>query len=161
MSIFLHLDNVEGSVTAAGYENWIEVSDVTFPGVSSNLNMQVGKTIDRYASRPSFAPLVLLKPLDKSSTPLFEAAHNGNVFPTAEIHYASTGNPLFTYAKIILSNASITHYSERASAHGSRPEEILRMAYSQIQRIYIPRGPENQQGSPLITGYDIEQAKSM
>jgi len=161
MSIYMQIPGVQGNVQAEGYQGWIELNDVDFSGVSNPIRMDVGKAVDRNAGRPSFGQVSLLKTQDGSSIKLYEAAHSNKVFPQAEIHYVTTGSQLFAFAKMKLSNVAVSHYSEKFDSDKSRPDEVVRLTYTQMERTTIPRDSQNQAGSPMISGFDLEQAKQL
>jgi type VI secretion system secreted protein Hcp len=160
MEIYMKIPNVQGHVTTQGYKDWIKVYDVEFGGVKNGAKMTVGKMSDRISTYPNFSQISLIKPMDKSSTKLFTAAHSAEVFPSLELHYVTTGKDPSAYSKIKLSDAIINHYSEYMSEEGY-PEELLTISYSKMERTYIPRAADNQAGSPMTVGYDLEQGKGM
>ncbi len=161
MSIYLHIPAIKGSVHNKGYEGWIALQDVEFNGLHNPIDMTVGSAIKRFSTRPSFGQLALIKALDDSSIHLFQAVHSAQVYPTLDIHYVTSGDEPVTYAKTTLTNAALTHYAERFSPTFDEPQEIIHMAYTQIQRAFIPRDSNNRTGSPMITGYDLETASAM
>jgi len=160
MEIYMKIPNVPGHVTTQGYKDWIKVYDVEFGGVKNGARMTVGKMCDRVSNYPRFSQISLLKPMDKSSTKLFTAAHSAEVFPSLELNYVTTGKDPSAYSKIKLSDVIISHYSEYMGEEGY-PEELLMISYSKIERTYIPREANNQPGSPMTVGYDLEQGQGM
>ena len=159
MAIYLNIPSTSGNVTTDGFKNWIEVSDIEFSGVSAPVKMHIGNSIDRNSSRPTFGEVTIIKNHDQSSNVLFDAAHSGRSFDQIEFNYASTGSESVVYSKLILSNAMVTHYADRHNheAQGT-PQEIVRFAYTKMQRTLTPRDASNKLGSPNSTGYDLEKA---
>jgi len=154
----MKVPGVKGGVNARGYENWIALADVEFAGVSSHVPMTIGEARDQFGGYPHFGQVSLLKEMDQASHHFFEAVHSRKVFDDVEIHYVTTGSPNEAYAKIHLKNAMITHFADRHSAISKHPLEAVQIAYTQIQRTFVPRDAKNNMQTPLITGYDLETA---
>ena len=162
MTIYLNIPGVEGTVSSENHRGYIEIYDADFLGVSTPITMITGRPTDRMNGSPSFGQIAILKKLDKSSYKLFEAVHSAKVYPSIELHYVTLiGGEQTTYAITKLTNAAFTHYSECFSSDTGVPEEHIRIAYTQIQRTYKPRSEIGGFQSPLITGYDLEQAKAL
>ncbi|MCK4869946.1 MAG: type VI secretion system tube protein Hcp [Gammaproteobacteria bacterium] len=159
MGIYLKVPGANGDVTTKGYEGWIELFDVDFGGITNPTKMRIGQSQSRMHTFPAFGQLTIIKQLDKSSVHFFEAAHSGKVFPQLDIHYVSTGNELFTYAKTTLKDASISHYADSFKGQGEMPEELIRLAYTHIERTFVPRDANNKPGSQLVWGYDLVTAQ--
>ncbi len=161
MAIYLKSSALKGSVTAKGFENCIECLDADFAGVSRPTSMSVGKSMDRYNTTPSFGEITLVKYMDKSSIAFFEYAHNTKVIPELEIHYVITGDTPQTYSKTILKNAIVSHYREYKHQHQKQPIELINIAYTEMERSYIARNPDNTMATPLSTGYNLERAEKL
>ena len=70
MPIYMKVDGVDGSVTAAGHEKWIELDSAQM-GVNRHVTEATGRGTNREASAPSVSEIVITKPLDCASTGLF------------------------------------------------------------------------------------------
>ncbi len=162
MAIYLKIPGTNGNVTTEGFKNWIEVADVEFNGVTAPVKMQIGNTIDHNSSRPKFGEVTIIKHQDQSSNVLFDAVHSGKSFDQVEFNYVSTGSESAVYSKLILSNVMVTHYADRHhhEAQGT-PQELVRFAYTKMQRTVVPRDAANKLGSPNSTGYDLEKATKL
>lgn len=162
MAIYLKVPNVSGNVTTKGFSGWTEVDDLEFAGVDAPAKMQVGQGVDRNVSRPTFGQVTILKQQDQSSIAFFDAAHSGENFSELEFDYVSSGSTPVTYGKLILKDAMVTHYSDRHNSEAKgTPRELIRFAYSQMQRTFTPRTSDNKLGSPSSTGYDIAKASKL
>jgi type VI protein secretion system component Hcp len=157
MAIYAKVEGVKGDVTTKGFEGFIELLGVESPVVSRSVRMDVGKNMDRGLGMPQFGRIKLLKAADSSSHKFFEAVHDGSVFPTVEIHHVMVSNTPLTYAKLILKNVAVDFYGDRATQNHHLIESI-RLAYSGIQRSFVPRDANNKPKTPIITGYDITKA---
>lgn len=161
MAIYMQIQGVKGEVTNSNFSGWIDLDNVHFLGITTPTNDIVGRGTSRAVTIPRFGEIAITKPVDSSSVPLFEAAHNGKTFSSVEIDFVTTGNPAFTYEKIKLTNVMVTHYSEQKSANDSRPLEFITLAYEEIEKTYIGRDAANNPQSPVKSGYNLPQAKSM
>jgi type VI secretion system Hcp family effector len=161
MTIYAKIAGISGDVTAEGYENWIPLLAVDFPGINRPVNITIGHRMGRYAHTPKFGEIVILKNVDRTSHFLFEATHTGKVIDQVEIDYVTSGDKPLGYSKIKLSNVAVTHSYETFDSELNKPIELIRLAYTKIEKTYIPRDATNSFESPLVTGYDLETAQSL
>ena len=161
MAIYLKASTLTGNVTTEGFQNWVEIYDLDGPTVSAPVQMKTGQASDRQGGTPNFEQISFLKPQDGSSTDFFNAVHSGRVFPSMEIDFVTTGTTPVIYAKLVLSKVAVTHYSQRHKGSAGKPQEIIRLAYTQVEHTVIPRDASNNLGSPETTGYDIEKASKL
>ncbi len=77
-----------------------------------------------------------------------------------DISYVMTGSPNFMFAKLTLKNVVVTHYSDMNSGTG-KPEELIRLAYTQMQRTFVPRDSTGAAGSQSVSGFDVETATKL
>lgn len=155
----MKIEGVAGDVSAKGYENWIALQAVDFPGVAHAVSNTTGSPHMRVTSKPQFADIVLHKTQDQASVFLFEHAHNANSIPTIEIDYVSTDKQLATYSKYILSNVIVSQYREMHT--GTELQERIKLSFTKIQKRVVQRDPKNQQNTQAVTGYDLEKAKAL
>jgi len=123
--------------------------------------MQVGKTSERTHNLPGFGKIVISKAMDKSSITLFQYAHSADVFKQAEIDYVATGSPDITYAKLLLKDVTVTHYSHAYEKGDQLPREMIILAYASMQKTFTPRNKDNSLGSPMTTGYNLDTASQI
>src|SRR5262249_13784472 len=126
MPIYMKFDGIDGSVTAAGHEKWIEVESCQL-GVHRNITSPTGRGTNREAAVPAVSEIVLTKHSDCASTPLFKAALWGEG-KKVKIDFCKTDKDKFeAYLQLELENTMVSSYS--ASGHGgdghSRPMESL------------------------------------
>ncbi len=160
MSIYCRINEIKGNVTAKGYEGNIDLIDVDFGGIKTSAKMKVGQKMDRMMSSPNFHQVTIIKRLDKSSISFFEHAHSGKVIPQVDILYVTTGDPNFTYSKTTLKEVLISAYNDWHDGE-NHPTELIRLAYTKIERTFTPRDQNNRPTSPLTTGYDLENAQQI
>ena len=161
MSLYVKFAGLTGSVTTTGFQGWSEVNEMEAGAVNVPVHNTVGKQSDRVQGHPTMGNVLLIKPMDNASIQLLGQAQTGQSFSTVEIDSVSTGNPPQAYHKLILSDATIAHYSRRHSGAGGKPLEYISLTYSKIQETYIPRNGANQAGNPMSTGYDLTKAQKM
>lgn len=154
--------NMKGNVTTKNYQDWIECLDCQFEGISNTINQDIGNDMDRVLNHPIFGKFLISKLLDTSSISFFEHAHTRKSITEIDIHYVNNSDPIFTYAKIHLKNALVNHYSDTSSLGiHAKPRELIILAYTSIEKTYIPQNPDNSPGSPIVSGFDLSQGQVM
>lgn len=161
MAIYLKHPSAKGNVSTKGYSGWIKLNDCDFAGVTNSSSNAVGKMQNRTPAAPKFGQITLSKPLDESSHCFFEAAHSGKPIDKLEIHYLTLGSNPAPFAKIILQNVVVNHYSENMTAASHQAQELIILTYSTIQRTFIPYDDSEKAKSPIATGYNLETAEKM
>jgi len=157
MSLYLQIPNVTGNVTTQGYQNWIQLSSITF-AASRSITQTVGKVSNRNTSQPNIQQINISKPIDNASNALLENVLNGASLGTLQIHACSTDKQLTPYIKYELSDAMVTQYHEITGEDGL-PQEQLTLSFTKLQRTYVPRNSAGQSQSPQIIGYNLETAE--
>ena len=153
MAIFLEIEDIDGSVTAAGHEDWIEVDSLQW-GVGRAIASGIGTAADRESSKPSISEISLSKMMDASSPLIFTEACVG-VSQLVTIHLCKTGEEdLETYMEYELTNCMISGYS--VSSGGDRPTETISLSFTQMVMTYTPSDSEGAGGDPIPAGYDME-----
>jgi len=162
MAIYMNFNgnNPQGNVTAAGYENWIEVDSMSF-GVGRSITMQAGAMANREASRPSISEVTVTKPLDASSGGLFKSSVTGDAGVKVEIHVVQTGaEKVEKYAVYTLEEVIISSYSISASAGGA-PSESISLSFAKIEADLTHADKTNKNTKNMKVGYDLTTAKPL
>lgn len=159
MSIFMKINGAVGSVSAEGYQGWVECDSLHFK-VNRHAHMPVGRPQERERSEAAFSELVIAKQQDGSSHLLFQYACTGRVFEKIELHVCSTDTLITPHSKYTLSNVVITHFEQFGSS-AELPSELLHFNYTKLECAYIARDATNTSQSPKITGYNLETAQLM
>jgi type VI secretion system secreted protein Hcp len=150
MPIYLSLDQIQGDVTAAGYEGQIELMSFSH-GLS-----HPPSTTDGVSGKLSVAEITVTKTTDRASPRLIEAAIIGRVFAKARITFASSGEgKLVAYLEVDLSNARVT--SVATSSGGDRPVEQLSLACEQIRWTFVDPGTRE----AVTFGWDLLNQKAL
>jgi type VI secretion system secreted protein Hcp len=138
---FMHVDGgslgtIDGEATAKGHEKWITVTgydaDATAPTAGGGSGGGVGKV--------QLQPIVITKPIDKSTPKLFEALVTGRDLPAVHIDFVrpdgSGGDEVFYSVKLEQVIVTGVHQSDAGKANGRTLEQIS----LDFQRIEITEG---------------------
>jgi type VI secretion system secreted protein Hcp len=162
MPIYMKIDGIDGSVTAAGHEKWIELDSAQM-GVNRHVTNPTGRGVNREASAPSVSEIVVTKPLDCASTGLFRLSLWGEG-KKVKIDFCKTDkDKIEPYLQLELENTLISSYS--ASGHGGgggvhdRPMESLSMNFTKITYATIQMDAAHKTGKPDRAMWDLAQAK--
>ena len=162
MAIYMNFNEKSpaGNVTAAGYEDWIEVDSMSF-GVGRSISMQAGAMANREASRPSISEVTITKPLDAASGGLFKASVTGDSGVKVEIHVVQTGaEKVEKYAVYKLEDVIMSSYSVSASAGGA-PQESISLSFAKIEAVLTHADKTNKNTKNMKVGYDLTTAKPL
>jgi type VI secretion system secreted protein Hcp len=156
MPIYMKYGSVNGSVTASGFEKWIELASFSW-GVGRNLSTPTGASADREASAPSVSDIAITKQTDISSFKLLEEALWGQG-QTVKISFTTTvQNKTDEYLGFELTNTMISAYAP--SSGGDRPTESLSLNFTKFQVKFKENDLSGAKlGGPATVGYDISTA---
>ncbi len=150
MPIYLSLDQIQGDVTAAGYEGQIELMSFSH-GLSHPQS-----TPDGVSGKLSVAEITVTKATDRASVRLIEAAVMAKVFAKAQIAFVSTDQAkLVAYLVVDVTNAGIS--SAAISSGGDRPVEQLSLACEQIRWTFVEPGARE----AVTFGWDLLNLKAL
>ena len=160
MAIYVKMGNIEGNVTAKGYEKHIEFLTAGF-GNTRHVSMSVGSGKEREVDRPQLQEIALVKEADRATPYLFHEACAGKAIDKVEINFVKTSNDATeTYMQYVLSNVLVSGYSA-AGGSDSDPTEQIILAYTKFELKYHPRKKDNTLDSAIPAGYDLDQAKKI
>jgi type VI secretion system secreted protein Hcp len=158
MPIYMKYDGIDGSVTAAGHEKWIELQSAQF-GVGRGITMPTGRGANREASAPSVSEVVVTKMTDASSPKLFGASLHGEGKKVTIDFCKTDEGQLETYLQLELENTLVSSFN--VSSGGDRPMESLSLNFLSVLFKHTPQKGENAPDSPETVGYDLATAKVM
>lgn len=159
MAIYMKVDGINGNVTAAGHEKWIEINSMSF-GIGRGINTpSAGRESNREASIASISEIQVSKIMDETTPLIFIEACIG-VAKKVEIHLCRTGDKIQSFMEYILNNVLISSYSVQASGDGD-PYESLSLNFDKIEMKYIPYDDQHKPGSPIPAGYDLVKAQKV
>jgi type VI secretion system secreted protein Hcp len=156
----MKVDGVDGAVTAAGHEKWIELQSCQL-GVGRHITNATGRGENREASAPSVSEIVVTKDHDVASTSLFKLALWGEG-KTVKIDFCKTDQDKFeNYLQLELENTLISNYSASGSGgdHHSRPMESLGLNFTKITYNTTLMDKANKTGKPDRAMWDLAQGK--
>jgi type VI secretion system secreted protein Hcp len=157
MAIYLHVEGLEGDVTAAGHEGWIECESFQW-GVGRGITTPTGSSQERESTAPSVSEVTILKNMDKCTPKLFEQSCVGTS-KLVKIDLVQTGEQLETYMAYELTDSLISGYSVNTS--GDRPSESVSFNFTKIEMKYTPYDNLHNPGSPIPAGYDVSLGKKV
>lgn len=158
MAIYLHVEGLEGDVTAAGHEGWIECDSMQC-GVGRNIVTHTGSSQERESSAPAVSDIIITKSMDKCTPKLFEQSCVGTS-KLVKIDLVQTGEQLDTYMSYELTASLISEYSVSSGAD-DRPIENVAFNFTKIEMKYTPYDNAHQPGSPIPAGYDVSAGKKI
>ena len=160
MGIYADFGQIEGSVTAKGFENHIEWDSFGF-SADRVISMKVGAGEERESDKPNIGQFTLTKKLDKSSPKMFLSAVVGKAIDKVEVKCVKTSSDSVEhYLSYILSDVLVSSYA--VSGHeADDPYESVFLAFNKIEMKYHPRKPDNSLDSALQSGYDVKIGKRL
>ena len=160
MPIYMKIDGVDGSVTAAGHEKWIELDSAQL-GVNRHVTSPTGRGANREAAVPAVSEIVVTKNLDCASTTLFKLSLWGEGKKTT-IDFCKTDKDQFEkYLSVELENTLISSYSVSGTGGDSneRPMEALALNFTKITYSTTAMDPANKTAKPDRGMWDLGQGK--
>ena len=160
MPIYMKYDGIDGSVTAAGHDKWIELESCQL-GIHRHITSPTGRGVNREAAAPTVSEIVVTKVQDCASTALFRATLWGEG-KKVKIDFCKTDKDKFEpYLQLELENALLSNYT--SSGHGgdghSRPMESLSLNFTKITQTTTHMDDKNKTGRPDRATWDLAQAK--
>jgi len=163
MPIYMKYDGVDGSVTAAGHEKWIELSSAQF-GVNRHITNPSGRGTNREAAVPSVSEIVVTKPTDCASTGLFRESLHGEG-KKVKIDFCKTDKDKFeAYMTVELENVMVSSYNVSGAGgtdttHG-RPMESLTLNFTKITYSTTAMDSANKTAKPDRASWDAATGKA-
>lgn len=163
MAFFVQFKNFKGSVTEQHHRGWVAFDSLNF-SVQNNIKVRPGHTDDRIANIPNLTDFVLTKKVDKSSPKLLESACNGSANEQVIIHVCNDASNT-AYLQYTLHHVMINYYDinglNSADSSSQSLIETLALNASKVEMKLIPFNAENKSESPIVTGYDITEARTL
>ncbi len=154
MAIYLKIDGIDGDVTAAGHENWVECDSMEW-NVNRSLSTKPGQGKDRESTTPVVGEITLTTKMDKTS-PLFFAESCVGQGKTAKIHMVQTSSAgIETYMEYTLTNTLISGYN--VMSNGDRPVEAISLNFTKVEMKYTSWNEQHQPEGSVPAGYDVAQ----
>jgi len=150
----MKIDSIAGGSQISGYEGWVELDSMSF-GVNRTIAMTVGTSSNPEATLPALSYVTVTKTMDKSSNHLFAAACGSKQsLGIVQIHICTNGPDYKPLVKYNFDNAMARGHHQAVSG-SSIPSEVFSIAYTKVTQTYVDNN------SPVITGYDLQTAKTV
>lgn len=155
MTIYMKVDGIDGSVTAKGFEKWIELSSFHF-STSRAISMEAGNAANRNHGRASVSEIVVTKMMEQSSFGLLQDALRGDKGKKVTIKIVEIGQDKYReYVSYELDDTLLSGYS--VSTGGDVPAETVTLSYSKITTSFTSADKNNKAGQPARVVYDLAQ----
>lgn len=124
---FMHVDGgtlgtIDGEATEKGHEKWITLDgydgDAAVPVVTS------GSGSGTAAGKVQLKPIVVTKPIDKSTPKLFEALVTGRHLPAVQIDFVRPGGEVFYSVKLKQVLVTDVHQFDLGKSDGQMLEQV-------------------------------------
>ena len=160
MPIYMKIDGVDGSVTAAGHEKWIEIESAQV-GTHRHVTNATGRGVNREASVPAVSEIVVTKSTDCASTGLFRLSLHGEG-KKVKIDFVKTDKDKFEpFLQLELENTLVSSFT--SSGHGgdsnARPMESLSINFTKITFNATTMDNKNATAKPDRASWDLAQGK--
>jgi type VI secretion system secreted protein Hcp len=154
-------DGIDGAVTAAGHEKWIELQSCQL-GVNRHINTPTGRGANREASAPTVSEIVVTKSQDCASTLLFRASLDGEG-KKVKIDFCKTDKDKFEpYLQVELENTMISSFTVSGAGGDThdRPMESLSLSFTSMQVSSTAMDASNKTGKPARAKWDAATGKA-
>lgn len=153
MTIYMQIDEITGSVTAKGFEKWIELNSFHF-STSRSISMEAGNLTNRSHGRASVSEIVVTKMMEQSSFGLLQDALRGDKGKKVTIKIVEVSQDKFReYVSYELEDTLLSGYS--ISTGGGVPSETVTLSYSKITTSFTSADKSNKAGQPARVVYDL------
>lgn len=158
MPIYMQYGSIQGEVTTASYEKWIELNSFQW-GVGRSVSMPMGGGVSkRESSDPMLSEITVTKDMDSTSTKFFAESTVGKMDTTVKLAQTRTkaGGETETFLLYTFSNCAVSGYS--TSSGGDRPSESLSINYTKLEMKYTSFDVKGT-AKPDVFTYDLETRK--
>jgi type VI secretion system secreted protein Hcp len=145
---YLFIPGFQGESQEVRHKDWITLYQVSW-GHTLLSASGVGNV--------QFNNVLAQKLFDSASPALAIAVATGQRFPNAIIELVNAGGNPVPFARLELTDVSLTAYEATAAAGGQtpRPVESIKLNFSKIVWIYIPQDPKGGAGAPIRGSWDL------
>jgi type VI secretion system secreted protein Hcp len=156
----MNYDGITGEVTAAGHEQWIEVSSFQW-GVGRGISTPTGSGGDRNTTAPNVSEVTVTKPYDGSSVGLFQELLTPGDAKKAVLDFVRTDkDQLSVFLSLELDEVMISGYNVSSGGDG-QPHESIQLNFTKIIVTETGTDVTGAGGQPNKAGYDLSAAKPL
>ena len=157
MPIYMKFGKIEGDVTTAKYEKWIELNSFQY-GVGRAVSSGSGGNT-RESSAPNVSEIVVTKHFDKASAKLYQDSVAGTFDTKVVIKMnTTTKNKTETFLTFELSDCGVSSYS--LSSGGDNPMESLSLNFLKVMVTPTPLDKSGQIKKGDVVSYDLLAMKA-
>jgi type VI secretion system secreted protein Hcp len=152
MPIYIKFENpdINGDVTAAGFEGQVEVLSFSW-GLSNTGTLASG---GGGAGKASFQDLHFETGSSQASPQLAKECATGEHIQKATLSVVKSGQQAAVYYKVVLEDVLVSSF-QSAGAGDERPEESVSLNFAKIEFDYTPQSASGGQASPVVFKWDL------
>lgn len=153
--VYLELDGIKGEATAKGHEGQIAILSISW-GCSAATTVGAGKG-GISASKVQISSFNIMKQLDSSSVPLFQACCTGKHIPKATITFRKqTGDAQEGFLVYKLEDVMIEMLQTSGNSGGDdTPTESVSMAFAKMEVEYKKQGKDGKLTAAGQAAWDL------
>lgn len=156
---FLSLDGIVGDSTDAQHKD--QISLLSYSWSKDAPALQMPTTVGGGGGgtgKVNVHDVYFTSTLSKASPLLMEAVATGKHIPNGTLYVRKAGKNRQEFYQIKLSDVIVTSYKTGA-ANNSMPTDEFSVDFAKYQVQYTPQNADGSAGTPITTGWDIEQNK--
>ena len=159
MPIYMKYPGCNGSVSAKGYEKWIELESCSF-GMNRPMESRMGNTSYASSGKLQISEVHCSKPTDNASPQLYIQALQGKFDSKVNLAFVTTtATGLSEYMRYDLTDTGISNFNLSGGSAG-HPQESYSLSFSKYEFTF--HGMDKAAAAnPQRGGYDLAQAKSL
>ncbi len=153
--VYLELDGIKGEATAKGHEGQIGIFSISW-GCSAATTVGAN-TGGISASKVQISSFNMMKQLDTSSVPLFQACCKGTHIPKAKITFRKqTGDAQESFLIYTLHDVMVDSLQTSGSSGGDdTPTESLSLAFAKMEIEYKKQGKDGKLTAAGQAAWDL------
>lgn len=160
MAIYMHIEDIEGGVSAKGYEDWIEIVGFEHELERPTKTVVAGNVRNRAPGSGRFSEMIVDKVIDQASCGLYTHCAKAEVIPELKIHVTHQGkDETVSHIEYTLNNVIISNVTKTVNHSGA--SETIALNFTKFQERFIPCSEKHIAKSPTSVGYDMEEAVIM
>jgi type VI secretion system secreted protein Hcp len=155
MPIYMKYGPVQGDVTEAGHQRWIELTSVDW-SIARPVANAAGSSTPRALASPSVSELAVTKLQDVATIPLVQESLKGTPRDVQIDFLRTARDRLEVYYTIRLTATLVTRFAQ----HGAdeRPHETLTLNFTAIKVEGAQMAEDGKSAAPASYGWDLRAA---
>ena len=147
MSIFMHIEGIQGEASDPSHKGWLDIGSIGW-GVDRHITAHASTQNDRESANAEMQQLLLYRRMDSATPKLFlESCCGRGKDVVIHLTKTGTGSGADVFMEYTLKNAIISSYRVNARSQGKgRPMELIGLSFAEVELKYVPY---DQDGNPL------------